>query len=145
LKTVIQRVTKAAVTAGARSSKIEKGILALVAVKKGDSPEEAAYLAEKTANLRIFEDKSGKMNFSVLDIEGSVMAVPQFTLYGDTSKGRRPGFDECASYSEGLKIFNIFVRELKNCGVHTETGFYGKDMSVELINDGPVTFIAESR
>ncbi|MEA3506834.1 MAG: D-aminoacyl-tRNA deacylase [Elusimicrobiota bacterium] len=145
MKTVIQRVLKAEVTAGRKSSKIEEGILSLVAVKKGDSPADAAYLAEKTAHLRIFEDDSGKMNFSVRDTEGSVMAVPQVTLYGDCLKGRRPGFDDCASYSEGLNLFNIFVRELKSRGVHTETGFYGKDMSVELINDGPVTFIVESK
>ncbi len=144
MKTVIQRVAKASAACATKINKIGDGILALVSIKKGDSEKDARYLAGKVDKLRIFKDDAGKMNLSVKDTGGEILAVPQFTLYGDCSSGRRPSFDLCAPYSDGERIFNYFVKNLKKEGVKTMVGFYGRHMSVRLENDGPVTFIIES-
>jgi D-tyrosyl-tRNA(Tyr) deacylase len=144
LKTVIQRVKKASVSSGGKSRLIGQGLLVLISVKKDDKKEDAKYLAKKIANLRVFDDKSGKMNFSIRDTKGEILVVSQFTLYGDCTKGRRPGFDLCASYSKGKEMYENFINNLKKLEIKTKTGFYGKYMEVKLVNDGPVTFIIES-
>ena len=129
---------------GTNVSKIESGLLVLVGVSHSDTPFDAQYLAGKTAKLRIFEDEDGKMNRSVLDVDGAVLSVSQFTLYGDCTKGNRPSFITAARPEQGKMIFDEYVRSLEKLGFPPRTGIFGADMQVELINDGPVTLLLES-
>lgn len=144
MKCLIQRVKKASVTInGELYSKINAGILALLGVEKGDSIENAEKLAEKILKLRIFEDDNGKMNKSLLDTKGEMLIVSQFTLCGDCKKGTRPSFDKSEKPELANKLYEDFVNIVKTAGIKTGTGKFGAMMDVELINDGPVTFMLE--
>jgi D-tyrosyl-tRNA(Tyr) deacylase len=146
VKAVIQRVTQARVViAAAEHSRIGRGILVLLGVEKGDTAEEAAALAKKIVELRIFEDEAGKMNRSVVEAGGEILAVSQFTLAGDCRKGRRPSFDNAAPPDEARLLYEEFVEDVKALGVGVATGVFQATMQVELTNDGPVTFILDSR
>jgi D-tyrosyl-tRNA(Tyr) deacylase len=148
MKALIQRVSKASVTIdGKMYSSIEKGLLILLGIKIHDTAEDARYLAEKSCSLRIFEDDQQKMNLSVRDVGGSVLAVSQFTLYGDTRKGNRPSFIDAAPPEEAEPLYNIFVDQLRQqLGINrVATGLFHTMMDVELINNGPVTVMLESK
>lgn len=146
MRAVIQRVSQARVVIGAQEhSRIGAGILVLLGVEKGDTPEDASALAKKIVELRIFEDEAGKMNRSVLETHGAILAVSQFTLLGDCRKGRRPSFDDAAPPDEARRLYEVFVEELKSSGVSVGTGVFQAMMDVELTNQGPVTFILDSR
>jgi len=148
MKALIQRVSKASVTIDGRMySSIEKGLLILLGIKIHDTAEDARYLAEKSCSLRIFEDGQQKMNLSVRDVGGSVLAVSQFTLYGDTRKGNRPSFIDAAPPEEAEPLYNIFVDQLRQqLGINrVSTGLFHTMMDVELINNGPVTVMLESK
>lgn len=146
MKIVLQRVKEAAVEVqGKVVGKIGQGICLLVGIEKGDSEEDAHYLAKKTTELRIFPDSEGKMNLSVLDIQGEAMAVSQFTLAGSVKKGRRPSFDKAEEPEKAEKLFKYFVELIKQRGMKVETGVFQAMMDVHLINEGPVTFILESK
>ena len=138
---LIQRVTEARVAVGGETAgAIGRGILALVGVERGDGEAEAARLAEKVLGYRIFPDADGKMNLSLLDIKGELLAVPQFTLAADTKKGTRAGFSSAAPPEQGEQLFDRFVFHLEEKNPGVKTGRFGADMKVSLTNDGPVTF-----
>lgn len=144
MKILIQRVKRASVTINNELfSSIKQGILALVGIEKGDSQEEVQKLAKKIVNLRIFPDENDKMNRSLLDIQGEMLIVSQFTLCGDCKKGTRPSFDKSAPPEIANKLYEDFIKEVKTYGVKTGTGQFGAMMDIELINDGPVTFMLE--
>lgn len=146
MRAVVQRVARGSVVVDSHEvGRIGRGLVVLVGVARGDATADAAYLADKVANLRIFEDEQGKMNRSVLDTGGSVLAVSQFTLFGDCRKGRRPGFSEASPPEEAKHLFEVFVEELKGLGVMVATGVFREHMTVEIINDGPVTLLLDSR
>ena len=146
MRAVIQRVARARVTVeGATVGAIGQGLLALVGVAHDDGPMDVRYVAGKIRDLRIFEDEQGRMNRSLADTGGAVLAVSQFTLYGDTRKGRRPSFDHAAPADAGRVLFDALVAELRTAGVEVETGTYRAHMQVELVNDGPVTILVDSR
>jgi D-tyrosyl-tRNA(Tyr) deacylase len=148
MKALIQRVSKASVTIdGKMYSSIEQGLLIFLGIKVHDSAEDARYLAEKSCALRVFEDDQQKMNLSVRDVGGSVLAVSQFTLYGDTRKGNRPSFIEAAPPEEAEPLYNFFVDQLRQeLGTgRVAAGLFRTMMDVELINDGPVTVMLESK
>ncbi len=146
MKALVQRVKKASVTIGGNLySEIGAGMLVLLGVEKGDSEKEAVYLANKTANLRIFEDENAKMNLNVKDIGGSLLVVSQFTLAGDTGRGNRPGFETAAPPELAAPLYEFYVKELAAKGIPVKTGVFQADMQVALINDGPVTFMLEKR
>ncbi len=145
MRAVIQRVKRASVTVdGEIVGKIDKGLLVLLGVSAEDSEKDADYLVEKTLNLRIFEDSEDKMNLSLLDVNGEMLVVSQFTLYGDTRKGRRPSFIEAAQPEKANKLYGYFVSESKKKVSRVETGKFQAMMDVELINDGPVTILLDS-
>lgn len=145
MKAVIQRVSEAGVRVDGRTvGAVERGVLVLLGVEKGDSMKEADWLAEKIVNLRIFEDAAGKMNLSLLDIKGELLAVSQFTLAGNCSKGRRPSFDTAAPPEEANQLYEYFVGKTWELGIPVQTGIFQADMKVSLVNDGPVTFILET-
>ena len=142
---LIQRVIEARVEVeGATIGAIGRGILALVGVERGDGEAQAERLAERVLGYRIFPDAEGKMNLSLLDIRGELLAVPQFTLAADTGKGTRPGFSSAAPPDEGERLFGFFV-EILSLKVKAQTGRFGADMKVALVNDGPVTFWLQTR
>ncbi|MBE7434237.1 MAG: D-tyrosyl-tRNA(Tyr) deacylase [Anaerolineales bacterium] len=144
MRVLIQRVSKASVIVeGQTISSIGKGLLILLGVGHGDGEDSARFLAEKTANLRIFEDEQGKTNLSVLDVKGEVIVVSQFTLYADTRKGRRPSFIDAALPAAAEPLVNRFVELLRSHDVPTQTGKFGAHMEVEIHNDGPVTIWLE--
>lgn len=146
MRAVVQRVTRSAVRVeNKETAKIGRGLLVLLAVARGDSREDAAYLAEKIAHLRIFEDGRDKMNRSLLDITGEVLVVSQFTLMGDCRKGRRPSFTAAAPPEQANTLYAHFAELLGEKGLGVSTGRFGTMMQVSLINDGPVTLILESR
>jgi len=146
VKAVIQRVTHASVKVdGETVGSCGQGFLILLGVMAGDDEKEADKLVNKTVNLRIFEDENGKMNLSSLDIGGEMLVVSQFTLCADCTHGRRPSFTPSAPPDEANRLYEYFVRRLKENGIsHVETGVFGADMKVELLNDGPVTIILDS-
>ena len=144
MRTVIQRVKRGSVTVdGELVSQIERGLVILVGVGKSDGEAQADWLAEKIANLRIFEDEAGKMNRSLLEAGGSALVVSQFTLYGDTQKGRRPSFIDAAQPEQAEPLVAYFGQRLVFYGVPVRTGIFRTDMLVEIHNDGPVTIILE--
>ncbi len=144
MKALIQRVKHSSVTIdGQLYSKIGKGILVLLGVEKGDDKINAEKLAEKIAKLRIFEDEDGKMNRSVIDVCGEILVVSQFTLCGDCKKGTRPSFDKSAPPEVAEKLYEYFAQQLKTLNIPVCTGKFRAMMDVELINDGPVTFMIE--
>ena len=145
MRAVIQRVSRASVTVGGEiAGQIGRGCMVLLGVGLGDTEADAAYLAEKVCGLRIFEDEQGKMNRSVQDVGGSVLAVSQFTLYGDARKGKRPSFDAAARPERARELYELFVERVRAAGLHCETGRFQEMMQVELVNDGPVTLLLDS-
>lgn len=145
MRALIQRVGFARVKVEGRTvGEIQKGLLILLGITHDDNSEKAAWLAEKCANLRIFPDNQGKMNLHVVDAGGSILAISQFTLYGDCSKGKRPGFTDAARPDVAEPLYECFLKRLRLLGINTQAGIFGADMQVELLNDGPVTLIAEA-
>ena len=146
MRAVIQRAKYASVKVDNKTvSEICNGIAVLLGVSKKDTEDDVKYTAEKIVNLRIFEDKEGKMNLSLKEIGGEILIVSQFTLYGDTRKGRRPSFIEAANYEDGKKLFNKFVSFVKKIySGKVVTGIYGANMLVKIHNDGPVTIIIDT-
>jgi len=146
MRIVLQRVKQAAVAVEKQTvGQINKGVCLLVGVEKGDTEEEARYLAHKIVELRIFPDEEGKMNLSLLDIRGEALAVSQFTLAASLKKGRRPSFDSAEDPERAESLFRYFIGLLKEKGIKVETGIFGALMDVHLVNDGPVTFILERK
>jgi D-tyrosyl-tRNA(Tyr) deacylase len=145
MRAVIQRVTYAKVEVeGEIRGEIGPGVLVLLGITKTDTPAEADFLASKTVHLRIFNDAAGKMNRSLLETGGAMLAVSQFTLYGDCRKGRRPSFDDAAPAEQARQLYEGFVQAVRQLGVGVETGVFQAHMAVTLLNDGPVTLIVES-
>jgi D-aminoacyl-tRNA deacylase len=146
VRAVIQRVRRAGVAvSGEVVGEIGTGLLVLIAVAADDGPADVAYVAGKVRDLRIFEDEQGKMNRALGEVGGAVLAVSQFTLYGDARKGRRPSFDQAATAETGRVVFDAVVAQLRAAGVRVETGAYRAHMEVDLVNDGPVTILLDSR
>ena len=146
MKVVVQRAVQAKVTVDEKVvGKIEKGVMVLVGITHDDTEADAEYLAEKIAHLRIFEDESGKMNHSILDVDGQVLSVSQFTLYGDCRKGRRPNYMNAAKPDVANDLYESFNRMLREKGLQVETGVFGAMMDVQFTNVGPVTLILESK
>lgn len=144
MKALIQRVKRASVTIdGKLYSSINHGMLVLLGVAKGDEKHNAELLAEKLLKLRIFEDENGKMNKSLIDVNGEMLVVSQFTLCGDCKKGTRPGFDNAAPPDIANELYEYFVMQIKEAGIRYQTGKFAAMMDVELVNDGPVTFMVE--
>lgn len=145
MRAVIQRVSRARVLVdGEPVGAVDRGVAILLGVKDGDTEEDARWLAEKCANLRIFENEQGKFDRSLLDVRGDALVVSQFTLYGDCRKGRRPSFTEAAAPAEAKALYETFIKNLREIGVHVETGKFGHRMRVEIHNDGPVTLLVDS-
>jgi D-aminoacyl-tRNA deacylase len=146
MRAVVQRVRRAAVVIdGETVAAIARGLLILLGVAPDDSPDEARWLADKLAGLRIFKDEADKMNLSVADVGGSLLVVSQFTLYGDCRKGRRPSFLGAAAPEIAVPLYETFVKALRSLGLPVETGRFGAMMQVELVNDGPVTLILDTK
>ena len=145
MRLVIQRVKRASVTIDNNIvGKINQGFMVLVGLGEGDTEEDMKYCMDKMINLRVFEDEEGKMNLALKSIEGELLLISQFTLYADTRKGNRPSFIKAMHPSTAEPMFNKFVEDVRAQGIKTETGEFGADMKVELINDGPVTIIIDS-
>ena len=146
MRIVLQRVSHASVTVEEKViGKIERGFLLLVGVTHDDAMEDMEYLVRKIVQMRIFEDEEGKLNRSIQDIGGEILSVSQFTLYADTKKGNRPSFSKAAPGDVALKMFEQFNGLLRDTGIPVETGQFGADMKVELLNDGPVTILLDSK
>jgi D-aminoacyl-tRNA deacylase len=145
MRAVVQRVSRAKVTVnGEIAGGIGHGLLVLLAVGTADNRADADYLADKIIGLRIFEDPGGKMNLSVVDIAGAVLAVSQFTLYGDVRRGKRPSFDAAAPPQQARELYEYFVQKIRAAGLRCETGRFQEMMQVELVNEGPVTILLDS-
>ena len=146
MRAVIQRVKQSRVIVeGKISGEIASGVVVFLGVGKGDSDDDAAWLAEKTAHLRIGNDDQGKMNVSLLESGGAALVISQFTLYGDVRRGRRPAFDQAAPPQEAVPLYQEYIRLLRALGVHVETGVFQAHMQVEIVNDGPVTILMDSK
>ena len=144
MKLILQRVARASVYVDEKKiANINRGILVLFGVEKGDGEDQTSFLADKTLNLRIFPDDSGKMNFSCVDIGGDILVVSQFTLAGDCSRGRRPGFDRAADPDTARTLYESYVELLNRSGLKVAMGRFAADMKVQSVNDGPVTFLLE--
>jgi D-tyrosyl-tRNA(Tyr) deacylase len=145
MRAVVQRVSRAQVTVdGEITGQIGLGLLVLLGVGRDDTEADAIYLSEKICGLRVFEDAQGKMNRSVQDVGGSVLAVSQFTLYGDARRGKRPSFDSAAPPEKARQLYEFFVEQIRAAGLLCETGRFQERMQVELVNDGPVTILLDS-
>ena len=143
---LVQRVSEASVTVDDKTvSEIGKGLVVLLGVAKGDKDEDASYLSNKIINLRIFEDENGKMNLSLMDINGEMLVVSQFTLLGDCRKGRRPGFEMAALPEDAERLYEKFVDDVDKSGIKIRKGVFAASMLVRIFNDGPVTFILDSK
>ena len=146
MRAILQRVSEAAVVVdGQTVGAVGRGLLVLLGVGREDDESDVRYLAQKTAGLRIFEDEQGRMNRSVSDIGGAVLVVSQFTLYGDCRKGRRPGFSDAAPPQRADSLYGDYVAQLQALGLTVATGIFQADMKVSLVNDGPVTFLLDSK
>ena len=146
MRAVVQRVTRASVTIdGKIVGEIGNGLVVLLGIARDDTREDADYLVPKIAALRIFDDAEGKMNMSLKDIDGGLLIVSQFTLYGDVRRGRRPSFDGAAPPAEADRLYQFFCKLLREKGLHVETGVFQAMMDVELVNQGPVTILLDSR
>ena len=146
MRAVVQRVSRAEVRVDGRvTGRVGKGLAVLLGVARGDAEQDAAFLAEKVAALRIFEDGAGKMNLSVRDVGGGALVVSQFTLLGDARKGNRPGFVDAAPPDEANALYERFCAMLRERGVEVATGVFRASMEVELVNEGPVTILLDSR
>ncbi len=146
MRAVVQRVRRASVKVGEETTgEISNGLLVLLGVGEDDVEADADYLAEKIVGLRIFEDDAGKMNLSVLDASGAVLAVSQFTLFGDVRRGKRPSFDAAARPERARELYEYFVAQIRRMGLRCETGRFQAMMDVELINHGPVTILIDSK
>ena len=146
MRAVVQRVSRARVTVESRSiGQIERGLVVLLGVGSEDGESDADYLAEKIAALRIFPDAEGKMNRNVNEISGALLAVSQFTLYGDARRGKRPSFDGAARPELARGLFEYFVEQVRSLGLRCETGQFQAEMKLELVNDGPVTILLDSQ
>ena len=144
MKLILQRVACASVCVDEEEiANINRGILVLFGVEKGDGEDQTSFLADKTLNLRIFPDDNGKMNFSCVDIGGDILVVSQFTLAGDCSRGRRPGFDRAADPDTARTLYEGYVELLKRSGLKVALGRFAADMKVQSVNDGPVTFLLD--
>ncbi|WP_062319013.1 D-aminoacyl-tRNA deacylase [Halolactibacillus sp. JCM 19043] len=145
MRVVLQRSIEAKVVVdGKVTGQIDFGLVLLVGVTQDDSVDDVDYLVKKIPHLRIFEDEAGKMNHSLMDVGGSILSISQFTLYGDTRKGRRPNFMAAAKPTQAEELYNQFNQQLMDAGVHVETGVFGEMMDVSLTNDGPVTLIVDT-
>ena len=145
MKFVIQRVKKASVSIGGETAgSISKGFLVLIGIGHEDTREDADILVKKMTGLRIFEDENGKTNLSLADVGGALLLISQFTLYADCKRGRRPGFEKAARGDFAQPMYHAFNEELRTYGIHVETGIFGADMKVDLLNDGPVTILLDS-
>jgi D-tyrosyl-tRNA(Tyr) deacylase len=145
MRAVVQRVTEARVNVdGALAGEIGIGLVVLLGVAKGDTALDAEYLAAKISQLRIFSDPDGKMNRNIMEAGGALLAVSQFTLYGDCRKGRRPSFDQAAAPADARVLYEHFIAAARSTGLQVETGIFQAEMQVALINDGPVTLMVES-
>jgi len=145
MRVVVQRVSRAKVTVnGETTGEIGRGLLVLLGVGTGDTRVDADYLAEKTIGLRIFEDAGGKMNLSVAEVDGALLVVSQFTLYGDARRGKRPSFDAAAPPEQARELYEYFVEKVRAAGLRCETGRFQETMQVELVNEGPVTILLDS-
>jgi len=145
MRVLLQRVTRAAVSVdGAVTGRIGTGFLALIGIGREDGEDDVHRLAAKTARLRVFDDAAGLMNRALADVDGAVLAVPQFTLYADARKGNRPSFSAAAPPEQGERLYTLFVDALRAEGIEVQTGVFGAEMRVELVNDGPVTILLES-
>lgn len=146
MKVVVQRVKESSVTIdGEVKGQIGKGFMLLVGFSNDDNTSIIDKMIDKIIHLRVFEDEQGKMNLSLSDINGSILSISQFTLYADCRKGRRPGFTDAAKPDIAILLYEDFNQKIKEAGIHIETGVFGADMKVALINDGPVTIILDSR
>ena len=145
MRAVVQRVSNASVTVGNQMiAKIQEGLLVLVGIKANDTEKDIDYIINKIQNLRIFEDEAGKMNISVKDIKGSMLIIPNFTLYGDARKGARPSFMASGNVKKAEKKYGLLLEKLERLELHVETGEFQADMKVALTNDGPVTILLDS-
>ena len=146
MRAVVQKVSSSKVTVdGETIGKIDQGLMVLLGVTHDDTSKDVDYMVDKVTNLRIFEDEEGKMNLSLKDIGGDVLAVSQFTLYGDARRGRRPSFSDAARPEVANPLYEEFIEKVKTQGINVETGKFGAHMMVDLTNDGPVTILLESR
>ena len=146
MRAVVQRVKSANVKVDNKViGSIEQGLLLLLGVEESDEDKDLEYMCEKVPNLRIFEDENGKMNKSLLDVEGSILVISQFTLLGDARKGRRPSFILAAQPDKAIPMYEKYIANMKEKGIYTQSGEFGADMKVELINDGPVTILLDSQ
>ena len=146
MRAVVQRVKSANVKVDNNViGSIEQGLLLLLGVEDNDEEKDLEYMCEKVPNLRIFEDENGKMNKSLLDVEGSILVISQFTLLGDARKGRRPSFILAAQADKAIPMYEKCIANMKEKGIYTQSGEFGADMKVELINDGPVTILLDSQ
>lgn len=144
MKVVVQRVKNASVEVNKKIvGQIQKGFLVLIGIKDGDTKEQADYLVKKVCNLRVFTDENDKMNLSLKDVNGKLLIVSQFTLYGECSDGNRPSFIEAARPEEAIPLYEYFCNECEKKGIEVQKGIFGADMKVNLLNDGPVTIIIE--
>ena len=144
MRVLVQRSLASYVNvSGDTVGKIDKGIVTFVGFTEGDSEEEIDYLVSKLVHLRIFDDENGVMNRSIADVGGSVLSISQFTLYADASKGRRPSYVKALNGYKATLLYELWNQKLKSCGMHVETGVFGEDMEVHIVNDGPVTILLE--
>ena len=146
MRGVVQRVKRAAVSVDNNViGQIDCGIMLLLGIEETDEEKDLEYMCDKVVNLRIFEDEKGKMNKSLMDVNGSLLVVSQFTLLGDARKGRRPSFIQAAVPDKAIPMYEKFISNMKNLNIETQSGEFGADMQVELVNDGPVTILLDSK